>query len=244
VIRTLWVGVNVVAATLFFGLIAIGASLLRIRGGVYTWATRQWARAILWASATPVSVRGLENIRLDAAQVVVSNHVSWYDVFAIASVLPVPFHFVAKKELERVLFFGTAWKAAGHISIDRSDRQRAIYNLRQAGEKIRKERSTVIVFPEGTRSRTGQLQAFKKGAFMLAIEAQVPVVPTVVRGSYEIMRPDSWWIRPNRIEVYFGRPLGADELRAASSDAAIEKVRAQMQSMLGAPQPDPEALAR
>ena len=81
---------------------------------------------------------------------------------------------VAKKELERIPFFGTAWKAAGHISIDRSDRTSAIQSLRRAGRSIREQRSTVIIFPEGTRSLTGEMLPFKKGAFMLALEADVP----------------------------------------------------------------------
>lgn len=232
-IRTLWAGASVVVATAFFGAIAMGASLLRVPGGIYNWATRQWARTILWASNTPVIVHGLDNIHADEAQVVVSNHISGYDIFAIASALPVPFHFVGKKELERIPFFGIAWKAAGHISIDRSNRQSAILGLRAAGEKIREERGTVIMFPEGTRSRMGRLQPFKRGAFMLAIEARVPVVPTVVRGSFEIMRPGSWRIRPHTIHVCFGAPVPTTEYGVTGSDQLIEAVRRQMQEMLG-----------
>jgi 1-acyl-sn-glycerol-3-phosphate acyltransferase len=234
VIRTLWVAFNVAAATLFFGLIAILASILRVRGRIYPWATQEWSRAILWASNTPVVAHGMERVRWQEPQVLVSNHLSWYDVFAIASVLPVPFHFVAKKELERIPFFGTAWKAAGHISVDRSNRQKAILSLRRAGEKIRREKSTVIIFPEGTRSRSGQLQAFKKGAFMLAMEAGVPVVPTVVSGSYEIMRPGSWSIRPRAIHLHFGIPISTAGFDVANAGELTERVRGEMLAMIEA----------
>ncbi|HET6233287.1 MAG TPA: lysophospholipid acyltransferase family protein, partial [Longimicrobiaceae bacterium] len=195
----LWVALAATASTLFWGGGAIAASLLGWRGPLYSRLTRRWAGTILRASGSPVVVHGMEHVSGDAPMVVVSNHVSWFDVFAIASVLPGTFHFVAKKELERIPIFGSAWKAAGHISIDRSNRASAIQSLREAGQKIRHERGAVVIFPEGTRSRTGRLQPFKKGAFMLAVEAGVPVVPTVVVGSYDIMRPDTWKIRPNTI---------------------------------------------
>jgi 1-acyl-sn-glycerol-3-phosphate acyltransferase len=147
VIRLLWVGLNTALSTFLFGLIAIVASLLRVRGRIYYWCTQQWSRAILWASATPVVTHGMAEIDWQQPLVLISNHVSSYDIFAIAGVLPVPYSFVAKKELERIPFFGTAWKAAGHISIDRSDRQKAMQSLRRAGDKIRAEHGTVFIFP-------------------------------------------------------------------------------------------------
>ena len=227
-IRTLWVFLVIAAATVFYGSWAIGASLLGVRGGLYTRLTRGWARAIIRSAGTPVVTHGVENLLRGRPQVIVSNHVSWFDIFALASVLPGSFHFVAKKELERIPLFGTAWKVAGHISIDRSDRRKAFESLRQAGERIRTERSAVIIFPEGTRSRTGRLQPFKKGAFILAAEAGVPIVPTVVTGSYDIMRPDDWRVHPQTIHVRFEAPILPGAERSESADALMERVRGVM----------------
>lgn len=233
-IRSAWVALNIALATLFFGFIAIVGSLLRVRGRLYFWATQQWSRGILWASAVPVVPHGMDRVDWSSPQVLVSNHVSFYDVFALAAILPAPYAFVAKKELERIPFFGMAWKAAGHISIDRSDRNSAIQSLRRAGQSIREQRSTVIIFPEGTRSLTGELLPFKKGAFTLAMEARVPVVPVVVRGSAEIQRPGSLRIRPRPIHVYFGEPFTPSEFAGTGTESFIAAVRGRMGEMLRA----------
>ncbi len=231
-IRTAWVFLAIAAATVWYGGTAIVDSFFRSRVEFYIELTRGWARAILRASATPVVAHGLENVRAGSPQVVVSNHVSWYDIFAIASVVPVPFHFVAKKELEAIPLFGRAWKTAGHISIDRSDRKKAIESLRQAGAAIRARNSAVVIFPEGTRSRTGRLQPFKKGAFTLAVEAGVPIVPTVVVGSYDILRPDDWRVHPSTIHVHFGEPVSPGEIPRENAEQLMGRVRQRMVGML------------
>ena len=243
-IRTIWVGLHVATATLSLGSLAILASLLRVRGRLYSNLTRSWARWILWASDTPLTVHGREHIRLDEPQVVVSNHVSGYDIFAIAVALPVPFAFVAKKELERIPFFGTAWKAAGHISLDRSNRQQAVHSLQRAGERIRREKSTVIIYPEGTRSRTGELLEFKKGAFMLAVEAQVPVVPTVVVGTREIIDSRSWRIHPRPIHLYFEPPVSTAGYSADNAEELMRLVRSRMLERLDAVRLPPQRASR
>lgn len=235
-IRTAWAGLHVATATLSLGTLAILASLLRVRGNLYSRLTQSWSRWILWASDTPLIVHGLDNVQPEEPQVVVSNHVSGYDIFAIAAALPVPFAFVAKKELERIPFFGTAWKAAGHISIDRSNRQQAVQSLQRAGERIRREKSTVIIYPEGTRSRTGELLEFKKGAFMLAAEAQVPVVPTVVVGTREIVDSRRWRIHPRPIHLYFEPPVSTAGYSAANAEVLMQLVRARMLQRLEAVQ--------
>jgi 1-acyl-sn-glycerol-3-phosphate acyltransferase len=234
VIRSAWVALNLALSTLFFGLVAIVGSLLRIEGRLYSWATQQWSRAVLWASAVPVFAYGMDRIDWASPQVLVSNHVSFYDVFALAGIVPAPFAFVAKKELEKIPFFGMAWKAAGHISVDRSDRASAMQSLRRAGQSIREKRSTVIIFPEGTRSLTDQMLPFKKGAFTLAMEAAVPVVPVIVRGSAEIQRPGSLRIRPQTIHVYFGEPIHPSEYAGTGLDQFMATVRGRMEEMLAA----------
>jgi 1-acyl-sn-glycerol-3-phosphate acyltransferase len=230
VIRTLWVATVVVFSTLFFGLLALGGALLRVRGPLYLRATQSWSRSILWASGTRVVTHGMDEVRWEAPQVLVCNHSSVYDVLAVAAVLPGPFSFVGKKELNSIPFFGQAWKAAGHISIDRSDRQKAIASLRRAGEKLRRERGTVILFPEGTRSRNGELLPFKKGAFMLASEAGVAVVPAVIHGSTEVVERGR--VRPATIHIHFGPAI--DPAGFSSSEPLLQEVRMRMDQMLHA----------
>lgn len=231
-IRTAWVLFVVGAATAWFGSVAIVASLLGRRGGIYTWATRGWSRAILRASRAPVTAEGMEHVRSDRAQVIVSNHASWFDIFAIAAVVPGPFHFVGKRELDRIPLFGRAWRAAGHVSVDRSNRQSALESMRAAGVRVREEGGAVIVFAEGTRSRDGALQPFKKGAFALAAEVGIPVVPTVVLGSREVMPADRWRIRPHPVRVRFGEPVSTADLPLGSLEELMAAVRGRMKRML------------
>lgn len=222
---------NIGLATLFFGSVAMAAALLRVRGRVYFWCTQQWSRGILWAAGVPVVAHGMEAVDWDSPQVLVSNHISGYDIFALASALPVPFYFVGKKELDRIPFFGFAWRAAGHISVDRSNRASAMQSLSRAAAKIRREGGTVIIFPEGTRSRSGEMLPFKKGAFALAREARVPLVPVVVTGSDRIQPGGVLRVRPHPVHLHFGTPLPPDDGADASADDLARRVRSRMEAL-------------
>jgi 1-acyl-sn-glycerol-3-phosphate acyltransferase len=139
---------------------------------------------------------------------------------------------VAKKELERVPLFGPAWKRAGHISIDRGNREKAIASLRRAAEVIREDGGVVVIFPEGTRSPTGELQPFKKGAFMLAIEAGIPIIPTVVVGSERITPPRAMSVRSGSFDLFYGEPVSSEGYSPETVDRLVEEVRGRMQAML------------
>ena len=223
VLRALWMIFWIFWATITIGGSAIIMALFRIRGPVYVRMTRAWARIALWSSGSDAVLHGLENVVPGQPFVLVANHVSWFDIFAIAAKLPVDYHFVAKKELEKIPVFGLAWRVAGHISIDRSNRESAARSLRKAGEQMREQKSVVVIFAEGTRSRTGRLLPFKKGAFVLAAETGIPIIPTVVTGSFDIMRPDTFIVRPATIHVYFEPPVPS---QGASVDALMERTRA------------------
>lgn len=231
-IRGLWVALMTAAATAWYGSQAIGASLLGMTGPLYSRLTQRWARAILRASSAPVLTHGMEAVDWSQPQVLVANHISGYDIYAIAAVMPGPFAFVAKKELERIPLFGSAWKAAGHISIDRSDRQKAVQSLQRAAEKMRRDRTTVIIYPEGTRSRSGTLQPFKKGAFVLAAQARVPIIPVVVRDSDLIQKPGSFRISPHPIHLHFCAPVDPEAYGEQGTDAIIAAVRSEMLQVL------------
>jgi 1-acyl-sn-glycerol-3-phosphate acyltransferase len=223
VIRALWMVFWTFWATILYGGSAIILSLFGVKGRLFVRWSRQWARVAMWASGCRAVAHGTENLKPGQPFILAANHVSWFDIFAISVLLEVDFHFVAKKELEKVPIFGRAWRAAGHISIDRSNRERAVESLRRAGEQMRRENSVVVIFAEGTRSRSGRLQPFKKGAFVLAQETGIPIIPTVVTGSYDIMRPDTFIVRPATIDVYFEAPV--EVARGENTDAMVERVR-------------------
>ncbi len=231
-IRTAWVALNAILATLFFGGAVIVAAVFRLRGRVYDWAGRSWSRHILWAASTRVRAVGREQVRVDRPQILVGNHASWFDVMAIAHCVEKPFHFIAKKELESVPVFGPAWKAAGHISIDRADRGSAIASLDRAADRLRNETAALVIFAEGTRSPTGELLPFKKGAFMLAIRSGVEIVPFAVCGSRAVMPKGRWRVRPGTITVRFGEPVATAGLTEEDRDRLLADVRDAVQDML------------
>ena len=234
-IRTIWVAINVLASTIPFSLLVVIGSYLGASSRFYDQIPRYWARWILWATGVRVEVHGVENLSPDSAQIIVSNHVSWYDVLALAAWTPKRYRFVAKKELSRVPLWGHAWVAAGHISVDRTDNQSAVASLDQAGRTILEDNSSVIIFAEGTRSRTGELQPFKKGAFILALQNGIDIVPTAVQGTHHIMSRDSWRIRSGRIIVRYGPPVSPAGYDIRRRDELIARVRSEVEQMLSLP---------
>jgi 1-acyl-sn-glycerol-3-phosphate acyltransferase len=232
VIRSAWAWLNGALATLALGPLVILLAALGVRrAGFFDWAARSWSRWNLWAGGATVTVEGIEHLDPASPQILVGNHQSWFDVFAVAANLPKTFHFVAKKELERVLLFGRAWKAAGHISIDRTNQASAIASLDRAGRQMKEDRSAVVMFPEGTRSPTDDLLPFKKGAFMLAVHTGVPIVPFAVAGSRRIFAKGSWRVRPGPIIVRLGPPISTEGLGPDDRDWLIEQVREQVRLM-------------
>jgi 1-acyl-sn-glycerol-3-phosphate acyltransferase len=212
VIRTVWTVMVAVPLTVLYGSEVVASQLLNLRAFEHRCQDRprRWAKAIVRAAGVRVVMEGLENLGRDRAQILVANHQSWFDVLVLAGHLPVEYRFVAKKELTRIPFFGPAWQACGHVAIDRQDRASAIESLEEAGRKVQTEGSTMIIFPEGTRSRDGALQPFKRGAFALAIRSGLPIVPTAILGSGAVMPKGSFRVRSGTIRVRFGDPILAE----------------------------------
>ena len=169
---------------------------------------RLWAHLNVWVSGAELHATREASLDAHVPYVFMSNHRSHFDVLAVVeSLAEFQLRWVAKQELARVPFFGWALRQAGHIIIDRSDTAQAVRTLRAAREKMSRGVS-VMIFPEGTRATADQtLLPFKKGGFMLAIEAGFPIVPIVVRGSGKVLPKDSWWVHPGPVEVIVGAPI-------------------------------------
>ena len=229
-IRTLWYYVVLVASSVLHGVPPIVAGLLRVKhrpGGVYDWATQGWSRWVLAAAGTPVQVDGLERVPRDGPVVYASNHSSMFDIWALSAVLPGSTRFLAKHELARLPVLGPAMVAAGHIMIDREHGKRAFAAYERAAATIRRGISA-IVFPEGTRSRTGELLPFKNAPFGLAIAAQVPLVPVYVHNTFQILPKGAVFLRSRPIRVLIGEPIRAAGLSLSDRDGLRDRARAAM----------------
>jgi 1-acyl-sn-glycerol-3-phosphate acyltransferase len=197
---------TVVAMTALLAPPVLVASLLRIRerpGSIYERCMRLWARSASRVAGVRVVVHGAEHIRNGA--IYMQNHVSWFDIFAVAGVLP-RYTFVAKAELRKIPLFGRGAAAAGIVFIDRDNRKSAFESYKVAAAEVQRGRN-VVVCPEGTRGRDYHLRPFKKGPFVLAIAAAAPIVPVVVYGALEVMPKGSLLVRPNIVHVHFLEPV-------------------------------------
>ncbi len=239
-IRLAWAYVVTVASTVFFGgTVAIGTMLRMPRfEGFADRATGRWARLILWGAGVRVVIKGSQHLGSNRGQILASNHQSWFDVFALAAALPVRYSFVGKKELSRIPFLGHAWEKVGHVAVDRGDHDSALASLQCVDGQVRGAGRTIIMFPEGTRSESGDLTRFKKGAFIMAIRAQVPIVPAAVIGTRRVMRKGSWSISPGRVTIRVGRPISTTGLNLRDRERLSRQVRAAIDGLRAAPPGD------
>lgn len=217
-----------VVGTIYHGSRAIIAGLLRLpdtEGGIYDRCGREWGRWLLWAAGVRVDAVHAERMSAGTPVVYVSNHQSFFDMLAILATLPGKLRFVAKKEMQKIPFLGRAMKSANQIFIDRGNRAKALRAYEETATWVRAGMSAVV-FAEGTRSRTGELQRFKKGPFVFAIACQVPVVPMYIAGTFDILPKGSIWVRPAPITVYFGEPISVTGLTYDDRDRLLEQTRA------------------
>ena len=231
-IRLLWYYAVLVVSSVIHASGTILAALVRVPfkpGGVYDWGTNDWSRQILWGAGTRLDVEGLERIP-PGPVVYASNHSSMFDIWALAACLPGSTRFVAKAELGRIPLVGLAMKRAGHIMINRDVKAKAMESYAEAGEKIRSGFSP-IVFPEGTRSRTGEMLPFKTTPFALAIAAQVPVVPVYVHNTFAILPKGAWRMRPMPIRIRIGDPVPTTGLALADRSKLKDQVEAQVRAL-------------
>jgi 1-acyl-sn-glycerol-3-phosphate acyltransferase len=234
-IRTLLVMLVALVLTPLLGTLVIIASILGLDhggGGLFDWAPRAWSRALLWAGGVRVHLHDPERMRPDRPQIYVANHVSWFDVFTLAAILPRP-KFIAKAELGRIPLFGRASRACGMIFIDRDNRKAAFAGYEDAARRIERGAS-VVVFPEGTRGRTYDIRPFKKGPFVLAVASAAPIVPTVLHGTREVFGRGAWRVRGGDVHVHFLEPVPTAGLTYEDRDRLSREVAARMSESLRA----------
>lgn len=166
-----------------------------------------------------------------SAVVFCSNHESNVDPPILFQALHPELHVLYKAELHRFPIMGTIFDIGGFVPIDRGDREKALASIGRGAAALRSGRS-FLIFPEGTRSRTGALLPFKKGGFIMAIEAQVPIVPVAVQGGRAAMRKGSAFVRPVKVSVRIGEPIPTAGLTLDDRDELIQRVRDAVQRLL------------
>ena len=227
--RTLLVALTLLVMTPISGMGVIIADLLGIRhrrGSAHDYFARLWASSLCKAAGVKIRLHNADILKSPDAHVYVGNHVSWFDVFAMASVVP-SFTFIAKAELEKIFFFGRAARAGGIVFIERSNRKAAFDAYRAAGTQIEGGRS-VVIFPEGTRGYDYALRPFKKGPFVFAISAGVPIVPVIIHGAREVHPKGRIWIRGGTVDIHCLDPIETTGYDYEERAVLMEKTWARM----------------
>jgi 1-acyl-sn-glycerol-3-phosphate acyltransferase len=220
--RTAWI----VVALLTVVASAIAIIALIFPGGrrYNIWHVRGWARVLMKVAGVKVAVRNFDLIPEEGSCIFVANHQSLLDIPAVVSVLPGRVRFMAKRSLFKIPIFGWCLSLEGFVPVDRADREKARRSLEPA-EKVLGTGTRLFIFPEGTRSRTGETGSFKTGAFRLAIATDVPIVPLAIVGAEKVLPAGRKRIRHGTITVVAGDPIDPDGLEISQRHELMAQVR-------------------
>lgn len=218
--------------TILFGVIALlFATLFNQRIGSYFGGVI-WSRVNAFFTPMLVKVKGKEHIQKGTSYIVVPNHQSLYDIFALYGYLGLDVKWVMKKELAKIPGLGFGSKKVGHIFLDRSNQRAAVKSLEEAKKRLVNGVS-VVIFPEGTRSKTGKLLPFKRGAFKLAKDLELPLLPVTINGTRKIMpHSSSVNILPGKVSIQIHKPISAKDLKDSELPDIMEQVKKTIQSEL------------
>ena len=226
--KTLYLYPWILVSTMFVGVLTIVVTvLLRPAERARHWGHRlaqYWARSILWASGVKVTVIGAEHLAEAGSAILMPNHQSHFDIPVLLGALDTEFRWLAKAELFKIPIFGRAMRGCGYISIDRSNRQSAFASIGKAADAIR-GRVSVLIFPEGTRSPDGRLQQFKKGGFVLAVDAEVPILPIGIHGTRRILPKNRLLLDPGPVVLYLHPPIDTRQYDRDHKELLMDLVR-------------------
>ena len=223
-IKTVFLIVWVILDTFVLGIVAIAtAFIVRKEDPVHRIAAL-WAKLILFASRTRVTVNGLSNIDASKSYIYMCNHQSNFDIPVLLAHLPVQFRWLAKAELFKIPIFSHGMRSAGYISIDRFNQASAFESISEAARRI-KAGVSVMIFPEGTRSRDSKIRPFKKGGFVLAVDAGVPIIPIVLHGTYSLMPKGKLRIYSGHVHMDIQKPINTSGYTRETKDDLIKRVR-------------------
>jgi 1-acyl-sn-glycerol-3-phosphate acyltransferase len=223
-VYTIWCWTGCGLSTAFWATVSILASLFSKTGRLQHFCMRRWSRDNLWLSRARVEIEGLENIDPDRPQIFAANHSGLHDILSLAAHLPIQFRWVAKKSLFKVPFMGWHMRRSGYIPIDRENPREAARSIIEAARIIRGG-VNAIAFPEGTRSRTGDIGQFRSGAFALALRTAVPLVPITLEGSYRVIMPKTLQVNPGTvIRIRIGKPIDLSAYDKSDRHRLMEEI--------------------
>ena len=185
---------------------------------------RFWGRCMCWLLFIKVDIKGLENIQEGKSYVFVCNHQNIYDIFVVYGWLPLFFKWLMKMELRRVPFLGAACEAAGHIFVNRKNPRESHKSLEIARQRLQNGVS-LVVFPEGTRSLDGRIGKFKRGAYQIGAELNLPIVPMTLNGAYERLPKGAMLVEPGRIELIIHQPISWENTNEAAQREMMDESR-------------------
>ncbi|MBV8817370.1 MAG: 1-acyl-sn-glycerol-3-phosphate acyltransferase [Acidobacteriaceae bacterium] len=202
----------IILSTIVCGTISLIVSFFDDTGTAQIRVARAWARSLLAVSGVKVHVEGLEHIAPAGSYVFIANHLSYMDTPVVLAHVPVQFRFLAKRGLFQIPLLGQHLSRAGHIPVPREDPRAAVKTLQQAAEAIQQKHTSLLVFPEGGRSRDGELQEFKEGGTYIAIRAGVPLVPIAVIGTREVLPYSAAVVLSGKVTLRIMKPIDTSTL--------------------------------
>lgn len=221
---TAWGWANIAASTSLFGMLAILTSWVPPRGRLYLFWARNWARSLLWLNRIPARVEVAQEAAALPQAIYMSNHESGIDILLLLLAIRQDVRFLAKRELFFVPFMGWSMWLAGFVPVDRRRADKAKDVLSDLDRRLASGIS-ILVFPEGTRSRDGALGPFKKSGFLTALKSGVPIVPVGVSGARAVLGAQGMVIRRGPVAVKVGRPIPTAELGVHDRVGLMARVR-------------------
>jgi len=202
----------IVLTTAAYWSASFAASLFDSTGRRQDAIARAWGGALLRVSRVKVRVEGLEKITPNGSYVFASNHLSYMDTPVVLANIPAGFRFLAKRGLFQIPFIGWHLARAGHIQVPRADARGAVKSMTLAAQMVRERGISLLIFPEGGRSRDGLLGPFREGAAYIAIRAGVPLVPVSLQGTREVLPFGSGRVRSGTVTMRIGDPIPTSDL--------------------------------